>query len=104
MRPEEKTPVDAGTRMLLTLIIPTRNEAGNVPRLMEELKDALSGVNYRVVFVDDSDDETPQIIRSLGKKDERIVLIHREETEQEGGLSTAVTAGLDAIAGESEYA
>ena len=104
MRPEEKTLADAETRMHLTLIIPTRNEAGNVSRLVEELKEALSGVDYRVVFVDDSDDETPEVIRSLGEEDGRIVLIHREGAEQEGGLSTAVTAGLDTIIDGSEYA
>ncbi len=93
----------ARIRTLLTLIIPTRNEAGNVPRLVEELREALFGVDYRMVFVDDSDDETPEVIRSLGKEDERIVLIHREGVEQEGGLSTAVTAGLDTIVDESEY-
>ena len=104
MRPEQKTSLSARTRSLLTLIIPTRNEASNVPRLVEELREALFGVDYRVVFVDDSDDDTPEVVQSMSKEDERIVLIHREGAEQEGGLSTAVTAGLDAIVDESEYA
>src|ERR687885_2037682 len=106
MRPEKQTLVSAQAsreRALLTLVIPTRNEAGNVPRLVRELKEALSGIDYRVVFVDDSTDETPEVICSLGEEDGRIVLIHRKEAEQGGGLSTAVTTGMDAVANESEY-
>ncbi len=88
---------------MLTLVIPTRNEAGNVGRLVRELAASLSGVDYRVVFVDDSTDETPEVIRALAKRDGRVVLIHREGAQRGGGLSTAVTAGLDAFSGESEY-
>src|SRR5215207_11087738 len=90
-------------RVLLTLVIPTRNEADNIPRLVRELKESLSGVDYRVVFVDDSTDRTPEVIRSLREEDDRIVLIHREGAERDGGLSTAVTTGMDAAASESEY-
>jgi dolichol-phosphate mannosyltransferase len=70
---------------------------------MRELGEALSGVDYKVVFVDDSTDETPEVIRSLGKENDRIVLIHREKAERCGGLSTAVTTGMDVVANESEY-
>src|SRR5215204_3345545 len=106
MRPEEQVLV--GTRVtrkgtLLTLVIPTRNEAGNVPRLVRELGEALTGVDYRVVFVDDSTDETPAVIRDLSEEDGRISLIHRASAEQDGGLSTAVATGMDAVANESEY-
>ena len=84
----------------LTLVVPTRNESGNVERLVREIRDALSGIDYRVVFVDDSTDETPGIIRSLGEEDGRVILIHREGAERSGGLSTAVTTGLDAASSE----
>jgi dolichol-phosphate mannosyltransferase len=87
----------------LTLVIPTRNEAENVPRLVRDLKESLLGVDYRVVFVDDSTDETPEVILSLREEDDRIVLIHREGSERDGGLSTAVTRGMDAVASESEF-
>ena len=105
MRPEKQTLADtqAIKRPLLTLVIPTRNEAGNVSRLVRVLKKSLSGVDYRVVFVDDSTDETPEVIRSLSEEDGRIVLIHREGAERGGGLSTAVMTGMDAAANESEY-
>ena len=90
-------------RSLLTLVIPTRDEADNVPRLVRELDESLSGVDYRVVFVDDSTDETPEVIRALREQDGRVYLIHREGAERGGGLSTAVTTGLDAVSKESEY-
>ena len=92
-----------GERPLLTLVIPTRNEEGNVPHLVRELEEALSGVDYRIVFVDDSTDGTPGVIRALSEEDERIVLIQRAEAERSGGLSTAVAAGIDAVADGSEY-
>jgi dolichol-phosphate mannosyltransferase len=110
MKPEER--VSKGTRedvgparrgTFLTLVIPTRNEAQNLPRLARELKEALLGVDYRIVFVDDSTDETPQVIRSLSEEDDRIVLIQRAEAERDGGLSTAVTTGIDVVANDSEY-
>ncbi|TCJ15129.1 glycosyltransferase [Rubrobacter taiwanensis] len=89
------------TRPLLTLVIPTRNEAGNVPELAERLSGALSGLDYRIVFIDDSSDETPEVIEELRRRDPRIRLIHRDEAEQRGGLSTAVIAGMELA--ESEY-
>ncbi len=60
-------------------------------------------MDYRVVFVDDSTDETPAVIRSLSEEDGRVVLIQRAEAEREGGLSTAVATGMDAVANDSEY-
>jgi dolichol-phosphate mannosyltransferase len=106
MRPEEQ--VSAGARVtgkgaLLTLVIPTRNEADNISRLVRELNEGLSGVDYRVVFVDDSTDETPTVIHALSEEDSRISMIHRAGAEQDGGLSTAVTTGMDAVVNESEY-
>ncbi len=90
-------------RVLLTLVVPTRNEADNVPKLVHELRESLSDLDYRVVFVDDSTDGTPGVIRGLAEEDGRIRLVRREGTERDGGLSTAVTTGLDLFSGASEY-
>ena len=104
MEQREQAASGAGaTRSLLTLVIPTRNEAATVGRLVRELEESLAGVAYRIIFVDDSTDETPKLIRALGEEDDRVVLIHREGAERGGGLSTAVTTGLDAVSKESEY-
>ncbi|WP_119069145.1 glycosyltransferase [Rubrobacter indicoceani] len=88
---------------LLTLIIPTRNEAQNVPLLVRELSRGLGDVDYRIVFVDDSTDNTPEVIRKLSREDGRVDMIHREGEEREGGLATAVTTGLDSVSERSTY-
>ncbi len=67
-------------KALLTVVIPTRNEADNVPVLMHGLRESLPGIDYRVVFVDDSTDETPEVIRSLCEEDGRVTVIHRRDT------------------------
>ena len=90
-------------RTLLTLVVPTRNEADNVPKLVRELRESLSDLDYQVVFVDDSTDGTPEVIQGLAKEDGRVRLIRREGSERNGGLSTAVTTGMELFSGESEY-
>ena len=83
--------------------MPTRNEADNVPRLISEVRQTLSDIDYRLVFVDDSTDATPDIIREFAREDGRVTLIHREGNERSGGLSTAVSAGIDSVAATSDY-
>ena len=90
-------------RELLTVVVPTRNEAENVPVLVRELRESLSGIDYRVVFVDDSTDETPAVIRGLCEEDGRLSLIHREDAERLGCLSTAVTSGIEIFVAVIEY-
>src|ERR671911_1395415 len=89
--------------VLLTLVVPTRNEADNVPKLVRELRESLSDVDYRVVFVDDSTDGTPEVIQDLAEQDGRVHLVRREGAERYGGLSTAVTTGMELFSGASEY-
>src|SRR5918911_218799 len=90
-------------KVLLTLVVPTRNEAENVPKLVHELRLSLSDLDYRVVFVDDSTDGTPEVIQGLAERDGRVRLVRREGAERYGGLSTAVTTGMELFSGASEY-
>ena len=106
----EKQTVGGGTeragspdRVLLTIVVPTRNEAENIPKLVRGLRESLSDLDYRVVFVDDSTDGTPGVIQDLAGEDGRVQLIRREGAERRGGLSTAVTTGMDLFSGASEY-
>jgi dolichol-phosphate mannosyltransferase len=81
----------------LSIIVPTRNEFGNVRPLVELIRSALTDVPAEVVFVDDSDDRTPEAIMDLGDRENLdIRLIHREPGRRGGGLSGAVVAGIRA--------
>jgi dolichol-phosphate mannosyltransferase len=80
----------------LTIVVPTRNEADNVEPLLSRLSASVEPRTV-VLFVDDSDDETPAVIeaareRRLGSLDVR--LLHRPVGERGGGLGGAVLAGL----------
>ncbi|HEX6796372.1 MAG TPA: glycosyltransferase [Ktedonobacterales bacterium] len=79
---------------LLSLVVPTRNERDNVAPLARRVAAALAAVEYELIFVDDSDDETPAAIRRVMAADPCARLLHREPRQREGGLSSAVVAGI----------
>lgn len=79
---------------LLTIVIPTYNEAKNVVPLLKRIRNTLSNtILFEMLFIDDSDDATPEIIRQEMSQDKRIRLIHRGKAER-SGLATAVLAGF----------
>ncbi|WP_186525931.1 GtrA family protein [Leekyejoonella antrihumi] len=88
------------------MIIPTRNEAHNVEPLVARLSAAFGCGQVQVLFVDDSDDETPVVISKVASRAVVPVrLIHREPGERGGGLGAAVLAGLrDAADRGAEWA
>ncbi|MCJ7510952.1 MAG: glycosyltransferase family 2 protein [Dehalococcoidia bacterium] len=85
--------------LLLSVVIPTKNEQENVAPLVERLHAALRGLPYEIVFVDDSDDETPQAIRGLAGS-YPVRLIARSGKERSGGLAGAVVEGMKRSEGE----
>jgi dolichol-phosphate mannosyltransferase len=80
--------------LALSVVVPTRNEEQNVRVLVERIAKNLDGINYEIVFVDDSTDQTPSIIRELMCNHGNIRMIHRQNEEQKGGLATAVIRGF----------
>ena len=80
---------------LVSVIVPTRNEAGNIRVLAERVAASLSGAgfNWEVIFVDDSDDDTPRRIEAL-EDALRVTLLHRPLGRRPGGLSGAVVEGF----------
>jgi putative flippase GtrA len=91
---ENERPFDEAT---LAVIVPTRNEAGNVGPLVQGLDQALEGINAEIIFVDDSDDDTPlEIANAAATAATRVGLISRAPGERDGGLGGAVLAGLAA--------
>ena len=85
----------------LTVVVPTRHERDTVPVLLERLVPALAGLRAEILFVDDSDDDTPAVVERAGARAQVPVhLLHRRPGERVGGLGGAVLAGIRAARGE----
>ncbi len=86
----------------LSIVVPTRNESGNVEALVSRLAAVLDGIDAEVVFVDDSDDDTFDVITRLSKEPRKglvIQAIHRPEANRTG-LGSAAVDGLKAARAE----
>ncbi|MDQ2879209.1 MAG: glycosyltransferase family 2 protein [Pseudomonadota bacterium] len=80
----------------LAVVIPTFNEAGNVPVLVAKLADALAGRCWEAIFVDDdSPDGTADAARALALVDTRVRVVQRIGRR---GLSSACIEGMCATA------
>ena len=79
----------------ISVVLPTREEAENVGPLIARLERVLPDLPLEVIFVDDSDDETPDAIRGI-ESSRAVYLIHRPDGERRGGLGGAVVAGIQA--------
>src|SRR3954470_15900618 len=83
----------------ISVVVPTRNEAGNVDALERKLGAALVGVDYEVVVVDDSNDAlTRPTLRAASARNFRWRVIERESRDQTG-LASAVVTGIEAAQG-----
>lgn len=82
---------------MLSIVIPTYNEKDNIKPLLERIHGALPAIDHEIIFVDDSNDETPQIIEDIAKEDSTVVLHHRDN---EKGLATAVVKGFTLAKGD----
>ncbi len=81
----------------MSVVVPTYNEAGNLPVLLDRLSQVLSGSSHEIIVVDDdSPDGTWRIALERSAIDPRIRVIRRMDDR---GLSSAVLAGMDAASG-----
>lgn len=79
---------------MLSLVLPTYNEASNLPDLIEEIEEALGDIPFEVIVVDDdSPDRTWEIAEHLGNFVRVIRRVRRR------GLSSAVVEGLQSAEG-----
>jgi dolichol-phosphate mannosyltransferase len=78
--------------MELTLVIPTFNERDSVRPLLAAIDDALIGVSWEALFVDDSSDGTDHLLAEIGQADARVRVFHRSVNRD--GLAGAVVEGL----------
>jgi dolichol-phosphate mannosyltransferase len=84
-----------------SIVIPLYNEEGILPRLVERLQQIMSEFDgpAEVVMVDDgSRDSTVQLVRAASARDLRFKLI---QFSRNFGHQVAITAGMDAAAGEA---
>ncbi|ADM08406.1 putative dolichol-phosphate mannosyltransferase [Parvularcula bermudensis HTCC2503] len=76
----------------LAVIVPVYNEAANVVRLVDVLDEALQGIAYEVVFVDDhSPDGTAHLVRLLGRERPYVRCVERLGRK---GLAGACVEGV----------
>lgn len=88
----------------LTIIPPTFNEKGNIKPLLDIIFKSLKNkkINYEVLFVDDSRDETPEVIEKeiqTRKNEMTVRMIHRPKNRRTG-LATAFIEGFEKAQGE----
>jgi len=77
----------------VSVIVPLFNEEQNLPILQAQLRDALSGLNYEIIFVDDGSlDGTAERIEAAPN-------IRLIRFEKNAGQSAAIYAGLKAARG-----
>ena len=76
----------------LAVLVPTRNEAANIEELLRHISAAVTGIPTEIVFIDDSGDDTPAVIRSVARRrgggDCQVSLIHPR-----GGRGQAASTG-----------
>lgn len=81
----------------ISIVVPTYNEKDNVGNLVNQIDYALRGIPYEVIFVDDSTDDTPDVIRQVMGENANVRMEHRET---EKGLATAVLKGFSMAEGD----
>ncbi|MFG2850993.1 glycosyltransferase [Streptomyces mirabilis] len=84
----------------VTIVVPTFNESANIRELLRRITESVPDrLPCEVVFVDDSTDDTPEVIsREAQDCPFPVTLLHREEAV--GGLGGAVVEGLKAASSD----
>jgi dolichol-phosphate mannosyltransferase len=81
----------------LSIVVPTYNEAENAGVLVERVTTALTGVDFEVLFVDDSTDGTERVLAELARHLPRLRVVHRTHRR---GLASAVSDGIALATGD----
>ncbi|MCL6523909.1 MAG: glycosyltransferase family 2 protein [Thermoflavifilum sp.] len=82
--------------MLLSVVITVMNEEENIPPLIKSLHEALQGLNYEIIFVDDgSTDGTVKQIQALLDEHIRVLVLKRNY-----GQTVAMEAGIQQATGD----
>ena len=87
--------------MKLSVVIPARNEAGNIGPTLERIRERLKseGITYEIVVVNDgSSDTTVEEVQARCSADPNVQLIHNKGPH---GFGYAVRCGLEAFQGDA---
>ncbi len=80
----------------LSLVVPMMNEEENVEPLFKAVREALAGIDYEFILVDDgSTDHTVEKMKSLADERTKILVFTRNS-----GQTQAMAAGIEAAEGE----
>jgi len=82
--------------MKLSIIMPSKNEAEKIAYALESWIKVCEGLDYEIIVVDDSDDETPHIVKKFSEKYRNIRLINGERK----GVGAARNLGFKHATGE----
>ncbi|MDD3985485.1 MAG: glycosyltransferase family 2 protein [Methanobacterium sp.] len=78
--------------MKLDIIVPTYNESESIIEFLKTLKNELKKIDFKVIIIDDSTDNTPIIAKKYCKTNNiKNIIIHRSN---EKGKGSAVNLGL----------
>lgn len=84
-------PASSSQRPYLSVVVPVFNEAENAKPLVHRISEALHGLDYEIVYVDDgSTDDTLQQLHALSHP-----ALHIVELRKNYGQSLAMMAGID---------
>ncbi|MBK7409666.1 MAG: glycosyltransferase family 2 protein [Saprospirales bacterium] len=80
----------------ISIVVTVYNEADNIGPLVSRIEEAMAGIDYELIYVDDgSRDDTVKNLRAL--QNERLIVI---EFRKNYGQSLALMAGIDHANGE----
>jgi dolichol-phosphate mannosyltransferase len=91
----------AGGDMLLSMVIPARNEAGSIGETLDAMTARLAGagIAYEIIVVDDgSEDATGAEVEARARDDAGIRLVRNDGAH---GFGRAVRLGLDHLTGDA---
>lgn len=83
---------------MISIILPTYNEAGNIVNLINQISLVLKKYSYEIIVVDDnSPDFTWQLVQKLSRTNHHLKLIRRLNIR---GLTSAFNTGIQASRGD----
>ena len=78
----------------ITVVVPVKNESGNVTNLIQEIDKALRKLNYEIIYVNDgSNDNTKNDLINILKINKRLRVINHKTSQ---GQSAALRSGIHA--------